>query len=128
MITKNDVEQVLAEHPLLHYAGYGYGRCGCPDISMLRAELLTDHSVATIAKVVDWLPGNFTPTRAIRRENCSYGLKHVIERAIGEYVSNGQAIVALLLAGYKMGAPFYNPFFAISDASVRRARRLAVTA
>ncbi len=54
-----------------------------------------------VAACIDWLTavGRKTKTPAVD----SYDLKHVIERRIGRYVSNGATIVAAYRCGYPMG-------------------------
>lgn len=40
-----------------------------------------------------------------KKTKSSYGLKHILEKAIGQYVANGEAIVALIAKGYKLKFP-----------------------
>ncbi|MFC1493308.1 hypothetical protein ACFL6O_05050 [candidate division KSB1 bacterium] len=42
------------------------------------------------------------PTYSISVGSTSYGLKHGCERAIGEYVSNGEFIFAMYLENYRV--------------------------
>jgi hypothetical protein len=72
--------------------------------------------------VHDWLVVNIAP---IRTPNTgSYGLKHVAEDLLGEYISNGELITAALMAGYPMRhdrGP--NADFAMSSRDVNRLRK-----
>lgn len=51
-----------------------------------------------------WLRANASPTKTIRRNHSSYGLKHIAEKAfVGRwYVSNGAFIEAARLEGYRI--------------------------
>ena len=50
-----------------------------------------------------WLLANIAPIKTPTLD--SYRMKHVVERAIGEYVTNGDLIAAALMAGYPMSRP-----------------------
>ena len=57
--------------------------------------------ISNIAKVIDIIP--FLVIRTTRKGLVgSYGLKHVLERHIPGYVSNGVAILAMLYLNYNM--------------------------
>jgi len=50
-------------------------------------------------------------------------MKHVVERAIGRYVANGELIAAALMAGYPMGpVAGSNTAFGMSQRDVNRVR------
>jgi hypothetical protein len=65
-------------------------------------ETLRRHE-ARVLQVRDWLLENIAPIKTPTQ--VSYSLKHVVERATGEYVSNGELIAAAVMAGYPMGRP-----------------------
>jgi len=78
------------------------------------------NSLPIVITVTLWLTANIgmitTPTRG------SYGLKHLAESSIGQYVTNGQLIAAALIAGYPMreaGGP--NPLFGVRKRDLDRA-------
>ena len=48
----------------------------------------------------DWLHRRTEPAKTASRG--SYGLKHVVERQVGEYVSNGAFLAAALALGYRV--------------------------
>jgi len=76
---------------------------------------------ATVVRVGEWLLANIAPikTPAVG----SYGMKHVAEKAIGEYITNGELIAAALMAGYPMGRPYGpNVDFGMSKRDVDAAR------
>ena len=56
-----------------------------------------------VLRVRDWLLANIVPIKTPTLD--SYRMKHVVERAIGEYVTNGDLIAAALMAGYPMSRP-----------------------
>lgn len=71
-------------------------------------QLLQD--VATFDKVVAWLSAHpEARIKTINRGRSSYGWKHVAERAIGTYVSNGIFIAAAVHLGYPYHRTFGNP-------------------
>ncbi len=121
-ITTQDIQAILDEHRGLHYHGNSH-YCG-PDLAG-RNELLTPDSVATIGRVCGWLNANIAHTKQVTRFCGSYGLKHIAERHIGEYVSNGQFIVAALLCGYGAALDYPNALFAMSVRSIKAARKTA---
>lgn len=67
-------------------------------------------SEAQVAICSEWLKLYATPTKTIRKQNTSYGLKHVVEDwtcAVNKshnrgYVSNGAFIEAARRAGYRI--------------------------
>lgn len=116
------IQTILNEHPLLHDGGYGSPRRRCiQSRTAERAALLTPGSVATIDNVTCWLALWIQPIQTINHRHTSYGLKHVYERATGEYCSNGQFITAALIRGYEADLSRHNASFAMSERSIRRA-------
>ncbi len=61
----------------------------------------------------------FSKIKTVNRNNSSYGLKHIAERHLGTYVSNGELIYAMHLEGYKIYRESINCSFNVSQASVR---------
>jgi hypothetical protein len=53
---------------------------------------------ATVLQVAAWLRDNIAPIKTPSVD--SYGMKLVVERAVGEYITNGEFIAAALIAGY----------------------------
>lgn len=65
-----------------------------------------------VEKVRDWLcSGRVARMDSINRRVTSYGLKHVIEREVGMYISNESCIEGFKACGYKAqrvrGTPNY---------------------
>lgn len=54
-----------------------------------------------IPKIVSYLRENIRVRKTINRNHSSYTLKHIIENDIG-YITNGEFIMAALIAGYQM--------------------------
>lgn len=64
----------------------------------------------------------FTKTKAIYRGSSSYGIKHVAEKYLGTYISNGELIYAMHLEGYKIARDGINCYFNISQSDNRLLR------
>lgn len=71
------------------------------ELEQRRDELF--RSEDRVLRVRDWLLANIAPIKTPTVG--SYHMKHVVERAIGEYVTNGDLIAAALMAGYPMSRP-----------------------
>lgn len=66
---------------------------------------------------IDWF---FSKTDRINMNHSSYGLKHIVERGIGVYVSNGELIAAMILSGYRYKVIAINCVF---NVKVKRTKR-----
>jgi hypothetical protein len=66
-------------------------------------ERLCRVDLGLLARAVDWL-NTWPRTKHVnsRFQQSSYGLKHVFEREAGEYIANGEFILAGLIAGLQM--------------------------
>jgi len=124
--------EVMERHPQLNSFGIGvYGpRSKTPE--QRQAELAAGRTAlagreATVLEIAAWLRENVAPIKTPTVG--SYGMKHVVKRAIGKYVTNGEFIAAALIAGYAVkytGGP--NAVFGMSARDVKRidaARRSA---
>jgi hypothetical protein len=118
--------RALAADPRLTSHGYGtFEAPGRSSHAAERAELLA--RLDAVVRVASWLRDNLGATRGAGR-NGSYALKHLYERATGEYVTNGELILAALAAGYPVrpdgpGRP--NAAVGVRARDVGRARRRA---
>jgi len=115
------VLEIIDRYPLLHYWGYG------PDGD--RIDVVAEHealasasSVARIITASQWACTSLKPRKTINPWPGSYGLKHLYERDTGCDISNGQIIVAMMLAGFTARLKHYNAVFAVSEPSYRRLR------
>lgn len=66
----------------------------------------------------DWLRANINPIKTPRLG--SYGLKHMLERATDDYISNGEFIAAALIVGYPHRYRQPNVLFGMSARDVKR--------
>jgi hypothetical protein len=107
-----DALQVLSDHPQLHYGGYGPLPRLKEDLDQpnSRSRIMQPESLELILKVADWCSASFEPGgKKIR--GCSYNLKHTAEKDLDQYVSNGELITGMLLAGCTISERGYNPHF-----------------
>lgn len=61
----------------------------------------------------------FKKTESFNLNRSSYGLKHDLERHIGEYVANGELIYAMYMEGYKIKRARINCYFNISSVGLK---------
>lgn len=89
------LESIMLIHPRLCLNGYDG-----PGTDEKRREMLESHVEVfhRCCLLLDSVP----KTVSINRRHGSYGLKHVLERALGMYVANGIAIAALIATGYRI--------------------------
>jgi|SRR5215203_473391 len=80
---------------------YHYGECKPPE------QKQVDLSKS-------WIMKNCEPRKTINHNHSSYGLKHVVERDVEEYISNGAFIKAAIELGYKYKVKSPNAWFAIT--------------
>lgn len=64
----------------------------------------------------------FSKTNSNNRNYNSYGIKHIAEKHLGTYVSNGELIYAMHLEGYQIFRKNINCTFNVSEPSVRYMR------
>lgn len=94
---------VMEQHPLLSYFGIGAFRHRGQTAEQRRAEIaagrttLIEHE-ESVREIAIWLRDNVRPIKTPTVG--SYGMKHVVEKTISRYVSNGEFIAAALIAGY----------------------------
>jgi hypothetical protein len=120
-------EVILEREPSLNRAGFGVhhgqrvsAEQRARDLDAGRHDLIAQAD--TVRRVHDWLVVNVTAIKS--PTTGSYGMKHVVEAALGAYVSNGELIAAALMAGYPMrygGGP--NASFGMSRRDVARLQR-----
>lgn len=82
------------------------------------AGLITDHTESEQEIVRDWISKNLYPRKTVLSDRTSYGLKHILQRDIGIYLTNNEFKDAMLLAGYEPANPNeLNWHYAISKKS-----------
>lgn len=126
LASQRTLAEVMAQQP--HLTEFGIGVDHNPrmtaversqQVEQLRARL-RDRELFVV-RVRDWLLTHATPIKTPTVG--SYGLKHHVERAIGEYVTNGELIAAAMMADYPtrhVTGP--NVLIGVSKRSVDRAR------
>jgi len=90
----------------------------CRDEIIARIGYPPDRSQVDICR--DWLRAFGEKTKTIRPSWNSYGLKHVVERWKGTYVSNGAFVAAALLEGYDIAPNGYASLNAYFNLSLRK--------
>lgn len=95
--------EVMQQHPLLTYFGIGVfdplrktPEQRRTELAAGREELASNED--NVREVAAWLRANVTPIKTPTQG--SYGMKHVVERQLGRYVSNGELIADALIVGY----------------------------
>ncbi len=134
-MTRRDIEAVIVKVPRLTKFGVGVYTYSKPDgltwdgyFRAEQAELLESAAVCT--RVCEWL-ADIAPTKTVNRRRGSYGLKHMAERDIGDYVSNGSFIAAAIHCGfpYRLKPDSPNVWFGMSEKSLKaKDRKPGVTA
>lgn len=66
-----------------------------------------------------FIPSRFSKIFSFNTRNSSYGLKHIVERSIGNYISNGELIYAMYLEGYSIKRTGINCYFNLSAKSLK---------
>ena len=71
--------------------------------------------MSEVKKIQDWILPYLDKANKINKKHTSYGIKHIIEKELGEYVANGDCIAAFILSGYKYEISGPNAFFNIDQ-------------
>jgi len=61
----------------------------------------------------------FDKTKSINKKQSSYGLKHLVERNINTYVSNGELIASMIICDYKYKVDGINCYFNVNINNVK---------
>lgn len=110
---------ILKQHPLLTYFGFGEYQRPLMATKKGQADLLA--ATAEIDYARAWLRTQQS-RHTLNLCRSSYGLKHIAERAVRRYISNGAFIAAALLEGWKVKRIFDSPNaqLNISEKGLRR--------
>lgn len=111
MVLKSEVVDYLRSLPAnVHLLPYGncLGRGSllpdppCPKEDYEKAA--DQFNLPRITEALEEIPRTF---KRVKRYSAatSYGLKHVLERATGKYISNGDFICAMALSGFRVRFP-----------------------
>lgn len=84
-----EIQEVLKKYPNLSASGFGAGNPINPE---------------EVKLCIDWIrPRSIRIARKTINTKCSsYSWKHIVERSVGEYISNGAFICAALHLGFRM--------------------------
>lgn len=114
----------MQQHPQLNCFGIGVYEPRRKTPEQCEAELADERAAlvgqeARVLEIAVWLREHVTPIKTPTVG--SYGIKHMVERVIGKYVTNGEFIAAALIAGYQFkhtAGP--NMLFGMSARDVKR--------
>ncbi|MBF6340861.1 hypothetical protein IU450_33965 [Nocardia abscessus] len=95
--------EVMEQHPQLGSFGIGVYKQPGQTPAQRQAELTDERKTLAeqevwVVEIATWLRANLTPIKTPTVG--SYDMKHMVEKAIGTYVTNGELIAAALIAGY----------------------------
>jgi hypothetical protein len=94
--TQSEIEIATAQFPNLCAFGFR-------DVPHAGDRLLTEEGTVKEVSACAWFIREMcAPTKTLRRSVSSYGWKHLVENALGLYVSNGAFIAAAILCGYRV--------------------------
>ncbi|MFD9428003.1 MULTISPECIES: hypothetical protein [unclassified Streptomyces] len=115
--------EVMQQHPQLNSFGVGVFNPRRKTAEQRRTDLAAGReklagAVAVVAETAAWLRENITPIETPTVS--SYTVKHVMERATGNYVTNGELIAAALIAGYTFTYEQPNVLFGMSARDLKR--------
>ena len=63
-------------------------------------KLMKDLSIKEQEMVIEWINVNIYPRKTVLNSYTSYGIKHILERELGIYLTNNQFKDAMLICGY----------------------------
>ena len=69
--------------------------------------------------IIRFIELRFDKTKSIRKDISSYGLKHLIERNIETYMSNGELIASMIICGYRYKADGINCYFNVDTNHIK---------
>ena len=73
----------------------------------------------TIEQLRPVIKKHFSPAKTVYKGSSSYGLKHIAERHLDNYVSNGEFIYAMHMEGYNIERDDPNCYFNIKRGDIR---------
>jgi hypothetical protein len=65
------------------------------------ASLITDRPKEEMDVAMQWIAENIRPRKTPLHERTSYGIKHLLQRDTGLYLTNNEFKDAMLLSGYE---------------------------
>lgn len=124
----SELDTIMEDYPRLCYFGMGVFDELRKTPAQREGELAAGRTqlrdiAAEIFETAEWLRDHLTPIKTPGVN--SYRLKHIVERALGRYVTNGEVIAAALIVGYPhhyLGVSSPNLEFGISARDLKRYR------
>ena len=89
---------------------FGFNKSKYQGLPLLRED---------VERVANWVAPRFEKSKKLCKTVSSYGIKHIVERAMGEYVGNGELIAAMILCGFKYEQDGMNAYFFIDPKSIK---------
>ena len=83
-------------------------------------------NIIAVKSSMDYINRNFYPIKTFNKHESSYGIKHLVEEKIGQYVANGELIVAMINCGYnykQWSVNLPNCWFNVSQKSINKASK-----
>lgn len=119
-VTRDLVIDILKKYRCLGLHEFGnYSQRTTEEFRYGRRLMLRDDSLQEIQITVDWI-SQFAKRKTINRGCTSYDLKHDMEHINRLYVTNGQFIVAALLAGFDIKECSPNVSLNVSGQDLRK--------
>lgn len=109
------LELILQQNEWLTMTGYGGSG---------REEL--SNAVSPFVSACEWIDHYMRKAPEINRQRTSYGIKHICEREVDQYISNGVMIAAFLACDYlwERDGRSFNLMFNASESAIRVAESL----
>lgn len=115
------LQQVMEQNPELSDEGWRYWKMTREEFEQDQIELLDN--VEAFQAAYEWCARLEHRKSMAPHYGFSYGLKHICERAVGRYITNGTLIAAMLAHGfqYKVCSGGLNCIFFVTVRSVKQA-------
>ena len=108
MVTSDEIVTVvkgLPKYVMLSEYGNDNGQGSLRDPRLYDFKsAIASFDIKRIHKAVQEIPEHFRMMRTFSKAT-SYGLKHYLEHKTGDYITNGDFIVAMILCGYRVKFP-----------------------
>ena len=72
-----------------------FGLMEVSDSNYIKARKDLYSNLNTVSECIDWMSANYVANVSTKNLSSSYGLKHIIEKDLGHYVSNGCLVAAV---------------------------------
>jgi hypothetical protein len=118
MYTEADIKEVIKTFPEVSMNGHGFYP-SLQEWEADRAKFYDSTSMARIVKAANFIANKFTKIQSFNRDHNSQVIAKHLTKSLDEYIYNGEAIIAMLTAGFKMTDDVYlNPYFNVSKRDI----------